>query len=360
MQDLLCSQNIKTYFNKITSKVKKIHTLANEARKKGFDPEDKVDIPLAASVAQRVEGLVSSEAPDLLGSGLAQRITEFEKKYSAGDWRIALLIAEEVAKEKFGKFSNRKKAIEIGIRTGLAYITLGVVSAPLEGFVEIKFKKRKDGKEYIAIYYAGPIRSAGGTAAAVSIIIADYLAKIAHRQYKPTTEELELLIKNIKVELNGDPTERYEVSQCKRMERVETDRIRGGMALVITEGPTLKAEKLWKKLSKWKDDFGLDDWDWLKEFIVLKKKIHSGQGETKHEDTPKVTPVDSYLTDMVAGRPVFGYPLRSGAFRLRYGRARTTGFASTGIHPVSMQILNGYVATGTQLKMERPGKATVV
>ncbi len=383
---LACSPAIQKYFDSITDEVNKTHNIAQQAREMGFDPEPKVDIPLATSVAQRVESLISSVAPNLIKSGLAERIIELEQKYGAGDWRIALLIAEEVAKEKFCKFKDTKEAAEVGIRTGVAYQTMGLTSAPLEGLVEIKLKKRKDGRDYLALYYAGPIRSAGGTPAAASIIIADYvrrklgiaeydptdeeikryqveiddyLTKVAHRQYKPTPAELAMMIRNIKVEITGDPTERYEVSQCKRLERVETDLIRGGMALVLTEGPSLKAEKLWKKLSKWKDDFGLADWSWLQEFIKLKNEIHSIKA-IKKTDKQEVLPIDSYLSDMVAGRPVFGYPLRPGGFRLRYGRARTSGFAATCIHPATMAVLNDYVATGTQIKVERPGKATVV
>ncbi len=40
------------------------------------------------------------------------------KKYSPLDWRVALLIAVEVAKEKFCKFKDKKTAMEIGIRAG--------------------------------------------------------------------------------------------------------------------------------------------------------------------------------------------------------------------------------------------------
>ncbi len=384
--NLICSPAIQQYFDSITRETNRLYEAAKKAREKGFDPEPKVDILLATSVAQRVEGLISSVAPSIQNSGLAQRITELEEQYSAGDWRIALLIAEEVTKEKFCKFKDLKEVAEVGIRTGLAYITMGIIAAPLEGLVEVKLKKRRDGKNYLALYYAGPIRGAGGTAEAISVVIADYirrklgiadydptdeeikryqveiddyLSKVAHRQYKPTAAELALIIRNIKVEITGSPTERYEVSQSKRLERVETDLIRGGMALVITEGVSLKAEKLWKNLSKWKDEFGLADWDWLKEFIKLKNEIHSVEAFME-KGSQKVLPIDSYLSDMVAGRPVFGYPLRSGGFRLRYGRTRTSGFAATNIHPATMATLNNYVATGTQVKVERPGKATVV
>ena len=375
------SEEVQKYFDNLNSELQKVYAIAQQARKVGIDPEPYVDIPLARSVAEKVQALISSVAPQLKESKLSEAILELEKEYGAGDWRVALKIGREVAEQKFCQFADLKEAIEVGIRTGLAYATMGSVSAPLEGFVEMKFKKRLDGKDYIAIYFSGPIRAAGGSAAAVTILIADYLrksfgiaeyditadeikryqvelddylSKIAHRQYKPTAEEIALMVKNIKVEITGDPTELYEVSQCKRLPRVETDIIRGGMALVLTEGPPLKAEKLWKQLSRWGKDFGLEDWSWLKDFIVLKAKLHAG--ETKEVE---LTPNDSYLTDIVAGRPILSYPMAKGSFRLRYGRTRTTGLAAMAINPATMAVLSNYIAVGTQIKTERPGKATV-
>jgi DNA polymerase II large subunit len=380
----VCSPRIQKYFDSLQKEVSRLYEVAQAARAKHLDPEPFVDIPLAANVAQRVEALIASVAQQIKGAGISQRIDELEKQYGPGDWRVALTVSEEVAREKFCKFKDLREAIEIGIRIGFAYLTSGAVSAPLEGLVEIKFKKRKDGKDYIALYYAGPVRGAGGTASACSVMIADYLrkkmsidrydptdeevkryqveiddycTKVMHRQYVPTPEELEFLVRNIGVEMTGDPTEKFEVSQCKHLERVETDQIRGGLALVLTEGPSLKAEKVWKQLSKWGKEFGFEEWNWMKEFVAMKQRIHSAS--QKAEEVKGVVPVDSYLHDLVAGRPVFGYPMRPGGFRLRYGRSRLTGFASTAIHPATMRILKDYLATGTQVKTERPGKATV-
>ncbi len=375
------SEEMQKYFDVLNSELQKTYGIAQQARQAGIDPESHVDIFLARSVAEKVQALVSSVAPQLKESKLSEAITELEKEFGAGDWRVALKIARAVAEQKFCQFAELREAIEVGIRTGLAYLTMGSVSAPLEGFVELKFKKRLDGKDYIAIYFAGPIRGAGGSAQAVTVLIADYLrkssniaeyditneevkryqvelddylSKIAHRQYKPTAGETEMLVRNIKVEVTGDPTEVYEVSQCKRLPRVETDIIRGGMALVMTEGLSLKAEKLWKQLSKWGKDFGLEDWTWLKDFIALKARLHAGEAKEL-----ELTPVDSYLTDIVAGRPILSYPMEKGGFRLRYGRARATGLAAMAINPATMVVLNNYIAVGTQIKTERPGKATV-
>ena len=73
-----------------------------------------------------------------------------------------------------------------------------------------------------------------------------------------------------------------------------------------------------------------------------------------------VEPAYKYLKDMVAGRPIFGHPCRVGGFRLRYGRARTSGLASLAYNPASMYAMDEFMAIGTQLKIERPGKACVV
>ena len=52
-------------------------------------------------------------------------------------------------------------------------------------------------------------------------------------------------------------------------------------------------------------------------------------------------------------------PMREGGFRLRYGRSRLAGLATTAVHPATMKALSGFIITGTQMKYERPGKATV-
>ena len=61
--------------------------------------------------------------------------------------------------------------------------------------------------------------------------------------------------------------------------------------------------------------------------------------------------------DLIGGRPVFSYPMRKGGFRLRYGRSRNTGFATAGFNPATLYLLGGFLAVGTQMKLERPGKA---
>jgi len=360
-----------------------IYKIASKARKQGLDPEEGVSVPLAKNMAERVEGLIGALIPDIINSGLSKRIQELEKKHGKLDWKVALSISLEVVQEKFCKFENKVKAMEAGIRVGLAYLTLGVVSSPLEGFVELKLKKRKDGKEYFCLMYSGPIRSAGGTAGAVSVVIADYIRKkmgydaydptekeirrmvtelydyherITNLQYLPSEKEIRFLIENIPLQIDGDSSEKIEVSNYKDIDRIETNRIRNGPCLVIGECVAQKASKLWNMMSDWSKDFDLDHWAFLKDFVHLQKNIKA----KNKQDGNKILPVYTFIEDLVAGRPVLTYPLAAGGFRLRYGRSRISGYSSTSIHPSTMHILKKYLAIGTQLKIERPGKATSI
>lgn len=379
--------NAEQYFETITEGTEKFYEIASKARAKGFDPEEKVDIPLAKNMAERVVGLVSAEVPDVVGKGIPERIEELEKEYGFSDWRVALTIGEEVANQKFLKFDDKSKAFEAGLRIALSYVTLGIVSAPLEGFVEAKIKKRKDGKKYVAVYYAGPIRASGGTAEAVSVLIADYIRKkmglhaydpsekeveryvteindyndrVSRLQYHPSREEVEFMIKNISVEVTGDPTTRFEVSKDKDLKRVETNRIRGGMCLVLAEGMAQKAKKVLKQINKWGEEFGMGDWLFLKEFLKIQSQVLGAKKSSSKKSSNKVSPNTRYIQDAVGGRPIFGHPLRTGGFRIRYGRSRVSGLAACSIHPATMKVSQDFLAIGTQLKIERPGKATAV
>ncbi|MEM4637651.1 MAG: DNA polymerase II large subunit [Candidatus Woesearchaeota archaeon] len=381
-----CSEPMKKYFEELEKKCFKEFKISSEARLKGYDPVKAPEIILAKNMAERVIGLISVVAPQLKNSGATDRITELEKKYGILDWRVAFTIAEEVAREKFCKFKDQKEAIEIGIRTGFAYVTVGVVSSPIEGFTHIDIMDRLDGKgKYFCINFSGPIRNAGGTAAAVCVLIADYLRKkfgyekydateleikrtyseiedyhtrFSPRQYFPTKEEIDFLMRNVPVQIGAEPSERSEVSNYKDLPRIPTNIIRSGFCLLYTDCIPLKAAKLWKQLSKWGKEFDMDDWMFLEEYLKIQKAAKALK--KKSDIITKISPDYTYIKDLVAGRPVLGYPLRNGAFRLRYGRSRVSGYSAQSIHPATMHILNGYIATATQLKVERPGKAAAI
>lgn len=386
--NVVCSKDMSNYFDSLLDETNRSYALARLAKAKGFDPEDRVDVLLARNMAERVEGLVSVAAPQLIGSGIPQRIHELEKQFGANDLRVSCTIAQEVAEEKFCKFKDKKEAMEVGIRVGFAYDTNGIVSAPLEGFVELQIKKRKDGKEYFAMSYAGPIRAAGGTQATRSVIIADYVRtkngfdkydpdekevkrffaeledyheRVTNLQYRPSEKEIKFLAENLPIEITGDPTEKLDVSNYKDLPRIPTNKIRGGMALVMSM-VALKAPKIWKDLQKWGKDFGID-WSFMDPFLKIQKEAKSGIKKEKTEDKdakPKVLPDNTFIVDLVGGRPVLTHPLAHGGFRLRYGRCRMSGYSAASIHPATMAVLDDYVAIGTQLKVERPGKAAAI
>jgi len=173
-------------------------------------------------------------------------------------------------------------------------------------------------------------------------------------------KKFQFLIKHIPLQIDGNPSEKIEVSNYKDLKRVETNTIRNGVCLVVGEGIAQKAPKLWKQLSQWGKEFGLENWNFLGDFITLQKKIKSGQSLQKRESTSKVAADYTFIQDLVAGRPILTHPLAPGGFRLRYGRTRTSGYSSYAIHPSTMYILNKYIAIGTQLKLERPGKGCTV
>jgi len=380
----LMSKDMELYFDNLNIELNKGMIAANKARNKGVDPVNHVDIVLADTMAERVVGLISVLKPELKETKIVERISELEKQYGSQDWRVALTIALEIAEGKFCQFKTKLEAAEIGIRVGFAYITNGVVASPLEGFTKLEIKKRSDGESYFCAYFSGPVRSAGGTAASVSLLIVDYVRKklgykeyditdeevkrayteisdyherVTNLQYFPSEEEFLFMLKHLPIQVDGDPSEKFEVSNYKDLPRIKTNKLRNGPCLVLCEGISQKAPKVWKKVSQWGKDFGLEHWNFLNDFVELQKKIRA---KDKVASSELIKPDYNYIKDLVAGRPVLGHPLREGGFRLRYGRCRNSGFSSTAIHPATMIILRNFIGIGCQLKVERPGKATSI
>jgi DNA polymerase II large subunit len=378
MQDIEgCGIGIDDYFKKLVRGVRKEYKIANEARTKKLDPVDEVEIPLAMSLAEKSVGLISTIYPQL-GEKVSKRMLELEEEYGQLDPAVSFKIAEEVAKERFCKFKDLMEAIDAGIRVGFAYATLGVVASPIEGYTGLKLGKTKDGKEYFSAYFSGPIRSAGTTASCLVLMIIDYLREIfgyakydpseeevkryvtentdyhervSNLQYFPTEEEMTFLAQNIPIQIAGDPTDKREVSNYKDLARVDTNFIRGGMALIFSEGLAQKAQKGYR-LYKSCQDRGLKmtGFDWIPDYLEIHKKREKGTGDVEA----------TYIKDLVAGRPVYGHPSAPGGFRFRYGRSRVAGFSSVSIHPATMGISNDFLSSGVQLKIEKPTKGCIV
>ncbi|MFB6203058.1 MAG: DNA polymerase II large subunit [Candidatus Nanohaloarchaea archaeon] len=383
---------VERYFDRIREETDRAYEVAEEARDQSKDPEQRVDIPVAEDLAEKASSLViAAKFPELEDQGVAERIRKLEDEYGKNDERVSFSIAREIAEGEFHEFDELERACDAGIRVGVSYMTGGITTAPLEGISDVRIRENSDGSEYIAVYYAGPIRSAGGTASAMSVLLADYVRKgvgldefkpsenvvkryatevddyynrVTAKQYYPEREETEKIASNVPVEVTGSPTEQIEVSNYKDLDLIDTNQIRGGMCLVYLDGLPLKAPKIKKRIKNWGKDFGLEHWEWIEDYLELQKEIHSdggddGEDDGGEEDKEEYTPSDKYLGSLTAGRPVFAHPGRKGGFRLRYGHSRTNGLAATSFHPATMEITERFIATGTQLKIEYPGKATV-
>ncbi|ASJ10652.1 DNA polymerase II large subunit [Thermococcus sp. P6] len=389
------SPEMEAYFESLEREIDRAYELARKAREQGKDPSLEVEVPRATDMAGRVESLVGPK-------GVAERIRALVREY--GKELAALKVVDEIIEGKFGDLGSKEKYAEQAVRTALAILTEGIVSAPLEGIADVKIKRNtwSDGSEYLALYYAGPIRSSGGTAQALSVLVGDYVRKklgldrfkpseehvermveevdLYHRavtrlQYHPEADEVRLAVRSIPIEITGEETDSVEVSH-RDVPGVETNHLRGGAILVLAEGVLQKA----KKLLKYIDKMGIDGWEWIKEFVEAKE---TGKGNEKPEpaengeDNPvevekgfyyrlyerlreTVAPNKKYTKEIIGGRPLFADPSKNGGFRLRYGRSRVSGFATWSVNPATMIILDEFIAIGTQMKTERPGKGCIV
>ncbi len=362
---LITSKSTQQYFDSINKEVEKLYTIAKEARKKGLDPVSDVEIPPAHDVAARVEGLLGPK-------GVAKRIRELSETLEKEP--VAFKIAEEIVTGKIGKFKNEEEAADKAVRVALAILTESITAAPLEGIDKVIIRNNFDNSKYLALYLAGPIRAAGGTEAAVTVLIADHVrrcmnlseykitddeveryveevelyARNVHLQYPVVPDKIRFAVRHLPIEITGEATEKIEVSGYRNLERVPTNQIRGGAVLVLNDGIVGRAHKLLAVVEKAK----IKGWEWLSE-------ISTKTDKNKKVDT-KIEAKWGYLEDVIAGRPVFSFPMRRGGFRLRYGRSRNTGLAGVGIHPATMIVVDEFLAPGTHIRTERPGKGSIV
>ena len=419
------------YIQRLHADADAIYEVAEEARSKGFDPRMSVEIPKAKDLADRTQKLLeflhprqtaeqirimtkmydgnrervaieiakivcaesylygeivdcsdcggsgeikkgnwTSECYDCGGSGKSMG---FKDEIGVSAWESTML-AFEKAKETglwvSGEDSQflSELAIYHGVCAGLAVLTEGILVAPLEGVVSSRFITNGNGSSSLAISFAGPIRSAGGTGQALSVLIADILrrdfnlknpiisfeeverykeetgAYARGLQHRPSNPEIETIVKSCPIYIDGEGVGN-EVTGQRDLPRVKTNKVREGMLLVVCEGLVLKAPKILKYV----DALKLDGWEWLRPFA---------KGSSKGVDN-KVKPNSKFISDVLAGRPIFSLPMETGGFRLRYGRSRLAGLATTSLHPATMTALSGFVIIGTQMKYERPGKGTV-
>ena len=350
------SKGYREYTTSLANRLQQLFEVARNAREKHLDPAAYPEIDVAEDLAGLVEGLVGPP-------GVGDSIRELGKTLPREE--LAFKIAEEIVYGKFGRL-QAQAAAEQAVRTALAVLTEGITAAPLQGVPRVAIKENPDKTKYLAVYFAGPIRSAGGTDQALTLVVADFVRRllgldrykpmpeeiarfveelrlfersIGRFQYKVTDEELRTALELLPVEVTGIESDPFEVSSFRNLPRVETNRVRGGALRVVNDGIIGRSTKAWTVIEK----LGIEGWDWLKRIRQIQTKKTVG-----------------FMEDVIAGRPVFSFPSRAGGFRLRYGRARNTGLSAMGVHPVTMLVLQRFMAAGTQLRIEAPGKAGVV
>lgn len=350
------SESYKKYVESLESQLEQLYSLSQKAREEGLDPALKPECKIAKDLADLVEGLVGPK-------GVAESIRELSMKLSREE--LAFKIAEEIV---YGKFEHMEAeaAAEQAVRIALAILTEGLTAAPLQGVAKVKIKTNYDRTRYLAVYFAGPIRSAGGTDQALTLVVADFVRRLLGLdRYKPTEDEISRFIEEMRlyersvgrfqyhvsddelrkalhwlpVEVTGTESDPVEVSSFRNLPRIETNRVRGGALRVVNDGVVGRSSKVLAIIEK----LGISGWDWLRDFRKKSEKKSAG-----------------FMDEVIAGRPIFSFPSARGGFRLRYGRARNTGLAAVGVHPATMLVLQGFLAAGTQLRLELPGKGGVV
>jgi DNA polymerase II large subunit len=309
------SEAYQRYVESLENELGRLYEISDRAREKGFDPSLRTECKIAKDLADLVEGLVGPE-------GVAASIRELSSKLPREE--LAFKVTEEIIYGKFGHMEP-EVAADQAIRSALAIFTEGLTAAPLQGVAKVIIKTNNDRTKYLAIYFAGPMRSAGGTDQALTLVVGDFIRRLLGLDhYKPTDEEISRFIEEVRlyersvthfqyhisddelrkalqcipVEVTGTESDPIEVSSFRNLPRVETNRIRGGALRVVNDGIVGRAPKVLTVIEK----LGFQGWDWLRDVRRKSEKKTAG-----------------FMDDVIAGRPIFSFPSTRGGFRLRYG-----------------------------------------
>ncbi len=353
----------REYFSRLLSRVVEECKVAVEARGKHLDPSELPETIFAWDMAERIEELVG---PKDVGDFIRRHQGSMERE------RLALKVVDAIIEGQFGVFPL-EKTTELAVRVALAILTEGVTVAPYQGISKVVVRRITNTPPYLSIYFAGPIRSAGGTESGLILVYADYIRRclglgryrpimtpaenevnrfieelrihkreVGRFQFHVSNQQIEVALASLPVEINGVGTDRVEVVINRDMSRIKTNRVRGGALRVLNDGLIGRANKLLYIVS----DLGVEGWQWLSELVSP-----TGKDRLKSMDT---------VLEAIAGRPILSLPDEPGGFRLRYGRADNTGISAFGLHPATFAILNYFLVPGTQMKVNYPGKGGTV
>jgi len=291
---LVATDRHQQYLNKIESQLKDLYTLAIKARSKGVDPSLEPETHMVKDLAEMVESLVGPP-------NVAERIRELSKK--TDKYKMAFIVSEDIVHARFGH-TNLQESAEQALKTALAIMTGGITAAPIQGISSVTIKNNLDKTQYLAIYFAGPIRSAAGTEQALTLVLGDFIRKrLGLDRYKPTDAEINRFIEEVRlyerevgrfqfkvtddelfntimhlpVEVTGTETDPYEVAFYRNLPRIKTNRLRGGALRVVNDGLVGRKAKILKIVEK----LGIHGWDWLKEIKSEESEEKEQKGRTR-------------------------------------------------------------------------------
>ncbi|MEM1943108.1 MAG: DNA polymerase II large subunit [Candidatus Caldarchaeum sp.] len=350
---------LEEYRSSLLREVEKVYAVASEFRRRTNSPLPFVETVFADRMEERVELLVGPK-------GVSETIRKYKGRLSGIE--LAFKLCEEIVYSSMG-VSPEEEVVKQAICTALAVLTPPcITAAPSEGISHVRIKQNDDGSKYLAVYFAGPIRAAGGTELATVVVLADYVRRLfgldrfkaREEEVKRFVEELRTYVRRVgrfqynvpdkliayaykmtPVEISGVATDNILTPSYRNLERIETNYLRGGALRVVNDGIVGRAKKVLKVVRS----MGMSGWDWIEE--LARAQLSKGE-----EDEQEI--------EVIGGRPVISLANTFGGFRIRYGRAFTTGMAAYGLHPITMRVLKGYIVAGTQLKADFPGKGGVV
>ncbi len=177
----------ESYQSWMDRRADEVFLIAEEAKAKGLDFEDFVEIPRTKDLASRTEKLLEEYLDGMsIEDDLRDLLRDSDRETAA------IQIALDVAKRMYARTTDITKAIDSGLRVGLAVLTEAILVAPLDGIGGVRIMNNADGSEFLSIDFAGPIRAAGGTGQALSVLIGDMIRReLGIGRYVPTTPEVE-------------------------------------------------------------------------------------------------------------------------------------------------------------------------
>ena len=329
----------------------------NMLKKRGLDPMDRIESTFEDFLPEKVAKLMGDDTLiELIKSCLPQ----------SNRTKLVLDVIEKICL-KYENYSTQKKCDFI-IRTTVAILTEGVVTAPIDGIHNIRI----DPDNFLVVEVAGPIRAAGGSICATIILIAEYLrVKFNLNKYIPTKEEIERNVSEILAFIRKSPTQvrpsreelEYIMNHCPIMvdatetqmeevpihrflKRIPKPRIRNGVPLILVEGFIVRA----RKLVPLTEQLGIENY-WIKELITLGTKYRGTSGNRSSSTDSKYS--------LTIGRPLLSNLDDNRGLSVRFGTSPTVGICGSNVHPLLIDLL-GFINIGSQLIISSPGKATTI